>query len=149
MASVNKVLLLGNLGRDPELRSTQKGNQALNFPMATTRRWKDRETDKIHDQTDWHRIVVWGRQAEVLSEYLKKGSQVHVEGRLQTRSWTDNDGGKRYTTEIVANEMQMLGGRAGGDQPAAGGGFRNQPAQAPAAQQPAAEEDFQDDDIPF
>ena len=109
MASVNKVLLLGNLGRDPELRSTPKGNQVLNFPMATTRRWKDRETDEIHDQTDWHRIVVWGRQAEVLSEYLKKGSQVHVEGRLQTRSWTDNDGGKRYTTEIVASRIQMLG----------------------------------------
>ena len=109
MASVNKVLLLGNLGRDPELRSTPKGNQVLNFPMATTRRWKDRETDETHDQTDWHRIVVWGRQAEVLSEYLKKGSQVHVEGRLQTRSWTDNDGGKRYTTEIVASRIQMLG----------------------------------------
>ena len=109
MASVNKVLLLGNLGRDPELRSTPKGNQVLNFPMATTRRWKDRETDEIHDQTDWHRIVVWGRQAEVLSEYLKKGSQVHVEGRLQSRSWTDNDGGKRYTTEIVASRIQMLG----------------------------------------
>ncbi len=109
MASVNKVLLLGNLGRDPELRSTPKGNQVLNFPMATTRRWKDHETDETHDQTDWHRIVVWGRQAEVLSEYLKKGSQVHVEGRLQTRSWTDNDGGKRYTTEIVASRIQMLG----------------------------------------
>lgn len=109
MASVNKVLLLGNLGRDPELRSTPKGNQVLNFPMATTRRWKDRETDKVHEQTDWHRIVVWGRQAEVLSEYLKKGSQVHVEGRVQTRSWTDNDGGKRYTTEIVASRIQMLG----------------------------------------
>ena len=109
MASVNKVLLLGNLGRDPELRSTPKGNQVLNFPMATTRRWKDRATDEVRDQTDWHRIVVWGRQAEVLSEYLKKGSQVHVEGRLQTRSWTDNDGGKRYTTEIVASRIQMLG----------------------------------------
>jgi len=109
MASINKVLLLGNLGRDPELRSTPKGNSVLNFPMATSRRWKDRETEEVHDETDWHRIVVWGRQAEVLSEYLKKGSQVHVEGRLQTRSWSDNDGAKRYTTEIVASRIQMLG----------------------------------------
>jgi len=109
MANVNKVLLLGNLGRNPELRSTPKGNQVLNVSMATTRRWKDRETEQVHDQTDWHRIVVWGRQAEVLAEYLKKGSQIHVEGRLQTRSWTDNDGARRYTTEIVASRIQMLG----------------------------------------
>lgn len=109
MASINKVLLLGNLGRDPELRSTPKGNKVLNFPMATSRRWKDRETEEVHVETDWHRIVVWGRQAEVLSEYLKKGSQVHVEGRIQTRSWSDKDGAKRYTTEIVASRIQMLG----------------------------------------
>ena len=109
MASMNKVFLLGNLGRDPELRSTPKENKVLNFPMATSRRWKDRQTEEVHDETDWHRIVVWGRQAEVLSEYLKKGSQVHVEGRLQTRSWSDNDGAKRYTTEIVASRIQMLG----------------------------------------
>ena len=109
MASINKVLLLGNLGRDPELRSTPKGNKVMNFSMATSRRWKDRETEAVHNETDWHRIVVWGRQAEVLSEYLKKGSQVHVEGRLQTRSWSDNDGTKRYTTEIVASRIQMLG----------------------------------------
>ena len=109
MASINKVLLLGNLGRDPELRSTPKGNKVLNFPMATSRRWKDRETEQVHDETDWHRIVVWGRQAEVLSEYLKKGSQVHVEGRIQTRSWSDSEGAKRYTTEIVASRIQMLG----------------------------------------
>ncbi len=109
MASINKVLLLGNLGRDPELRSTPKGNSVLNFPMATSRRWKDRETEEVHDETDWHRIVVWGRQAEVLSEYLKKGSQVHVEGRIQTRSWSDSEGAKRYTTEIVASRIQMLG----------------------------------------
>ena len=109
MASINKALLLGNLGRDPELRSTPKGNKVLNFPMATSRRWKDRETEEVHNETDWHRIVVWGRQAEVLSEYLKKGSQVHVEGRIQTRAWSDNDGAKRYTTEIVASRIQMLG----------------------------------------
>jgi single-strand DNA-binding protein len=140
MASVNKVLLLGNLGRDPELRSTPKGNQVLNFPMATTRRWKDRETDETHDQTDWHRIVVWGRQAEVLSEYLKKGSQVHVEGRLQTRSWTDNDGGKRYTTEIVASRIQMLGRPED----------RRSPEPVDEPEVPASPtEPEDDDDIPF
>ena len=97
MASINRVLLLGNLGRDPELRSTPKGNKVLNFPMATSRRWKDRETEEVHNETDWHRIVVWGRQAEVLSEYLKKGSQVHVEGRLHTRSWTDGATGSPWS----------------------------------------------------
>jgi single-strand DNA-binding protein len=140
MASVNKVLLLGNLGRDPELRSTPKGNPVLNFPMATTRRWKNRETDEVHDQTDWHRIVVWGRQAEVLSEYLKKGSQVHVEGRLQTRSWTDNDGGKRYTTEIVASRIQMLGRPEDRRSPT--------PMDEPEAPAPPVEPEGEDD-IPF
>ena len=139
MASVNKVLLLGNLGRDPELRSTPKGNQVLNFPMATTRRWKDRETDEVHDQTDWHRIVVWGRQAEVLSEYLKKGSQVHIEGRIQTRSWTDNDGAKRYTTEVVASRIQMLGRPEDRKTP--------EPVDEPEAPSDASEPS--DDDIPF
>lgn len=109
MAGLNKALLLGNLGRDPDLRFTPKGTPVLNFPMATTRRWKDRETKEVRDQTDWHRIVVWGRQAEVLAEYLKKGSQIHVEGRIQTRTWTDKDDVTRYTTEIVASRIQMLG----------------------------------------
>ena len=140
MASINKVLLLGNLGRDPELRSTPKGNSVLNFPMATSRRWKDRETEEVHDETDWHRIVVWGRQAEVLSEFLKKGSQVHVEGRLQTRSWSDNDGVKRYTTEIVASRVQRLGRPEGRPVP--------EPAVEPEA--PTAPiEPAGDDDIPF
>ncbi len=140
MASINKVLLLGNLGRDPELRSTPKGNNVLNFPMATSRRWKDRETEEVHDETDWHRIVVWGRQAEVLSEYLKKGSQVHVEGRLQTRSWSDNDGAKRYTTEIVASRIQMLGRPE--DRTAPG------PLEEPETPAAPAEPNG-DDDIPF
>jgi single-strand DNA-binding protein len=140
MASVNKVLLLGNLGRDPELRSTPKGNPVLNFSMATTRRWKNRETEEVHDQTDWHRIVVWGRQAEVLSEYLKKGSQVHVEGRLQTRSWTDNDGAKRYTTEIVASRIQMLGRPEDRRSPT--------PMDEPEAPAPPVEPEGEDD-IPF
>ena len=140
MASINKVLLLGNLGRDPELRSTPKGNKVLNFPMATSRRWKDRETEEVHDETDWHRIVVWGRQAEVLSEYLKKGSQVHVEGRLQTRSWSDNDGAKRYTTEIVASRIQMLGRPEDRRAP--------ESVDEPEAPSEAVEPDG-DDDIPF
>ena len=140
MASINKVLLLGNLGRDPELRSTPKGNNVLNFPMATSRRWKDRETEEVHNETDWHRIVVWGRQAEVLSEYLKKGSQVHVEGRLQTRSWTDNDGAKRYTTEIVASRIQLLGRREDRTVP--------EPVEEPAATATPIEPNGEED-IPF
>jgi single-strand DNA-binding protein len=140
MASINKVMLLGNLGRDPELRSTPKGNQVLNFPMATSRRWKDRETNEVHDQTDWHRIVVWGRQAEVLSEYLRKGSQVHVEGRLQTRSWSDKDGATRYTTEIVASRIQMLGRPEDRRAP--------EPVDEPEVPVDAAEPDG-NDDIPF
>ena len=140
MASINKVLLLGNLGRDPELRSTPKGHHVLNFPMATSRRWKDRETEEIHNETDWHRIVVWGRQAEVLSEYLKKGSQVHVEGRLQTRSWSDNNSAKRYTTEIVAARIQMLGRPED----------RRAPESTDEPEVPAAPaEPNGDDDIPF
>jgi len=140
MASINKVLLLGNLGRDPELRSTPKGNSVLNFPMATSRRWKDRETEEVHNETDWHRIVVWGRQAEVLAEYLKKGSQVHVEGRLQTRSWSDNGGAKRYTTEIVAARIQMLGRPED----------RRAPESIDEPEVPAAStEPTGDDDIPF
>ncbi len=139
MASINKVLLLGNLGRDPELRSTPKGNKVLNFPMATSRRWKDRETEEVHDETDWHRIVVWGRQAEVLSEYLKKGSQVHVEGRIQTRVWSDNDGAKRYTTEIVASRIQMLGRPED----------RRAPESVDGPEAPAPGEPIGADDIPF
>ena len=109
MAGINKVLLLGNLGRDPELHSTAGDRRVVIFPMATSRRWKDRTSGEPRSVTDWHRIVVWGHQAEILAEYLKKGSQVHVEGRLQTRTWTDGDGAKRYVTEIVASRVQMLG----------------------------------------
>ena len=140
MAGLNKALLLGNLGRDPDLRFTPKGTPVLNFPMATTRRWKDRETDELRDQTDWHRVVVWGRQAEVLAEYLKKGSQVHIEGRIQTRSWTDNDGAKRYTTEIVASRIQMLGRPEDRKTP--------EPVDEPEAPTEASEPNGEDD-IPF
>ena len=109
MASINKVLLLGNLGRDPEEHSTASGKRVVIFLMATSRRWKDRSSGEPRSLTDWHRIVVWGHQAEILAEYLKKGSQVHIEGRLQTRNWTDGDGAKRYVTEVVASRVQMLG----------------------------------------
>lgn len=113
MASINKVILVGNLGADPEQRYTPAGRAVTNFRMATTRQWtKDGEKK---EETEWHRIVAWDKLAEICGEYLKKGSQVYVEGRLQTRSWEDQSGVKRYTTEIVIHEMQMLGARQGAD----------------------------------
>jgi single-strand DNA-binding protein len=114
VASVNKVILIGNLGKDPELRYTPGGAAVVNFPIATNERWKDKEGNQ-QERTEWHNIVLWGRLAEIANDYLKKGSSVYIEGRLQTRNWEDRDGNKRYTTEIVGNQMQMLGrGEAGG-----------------------------------
>ncbi len=157
MASVNKVILLGNLGRDPEVRFTQGGTPVANFTMATTERWNDPNGEK-KEKTEWHRIVVWGKQAEIAGEYLKKGSQVYVEGRLQTRKWQDKDGADKYTTEIVANQMQMLGSRQGmgggrgaeGPEAAEGGGGGGgaRPASKPAAKSGGKFDDFEDD-IPF
>ena len=150
---INKVILVGNLGKDPEIRYTASGSAVANVTIATTDSWRDKQSGEKQEKTEWHRVVFFNRLAEVVGEYLRKGSQVYIEGRLQTRKWQDQSGQDRYTTEIVANEMQMLGSRSG-DQ-ASTGGFRKQPAQsaqAPAqalAQQPAADEDFQDDDIPF
>ena len=112
MASVNKVILIGNLGADPELRYTPGGRAVANFRMATTRSWNTKDGEK-KEETEWHRIVAWDKLAEIIGEYLKKGSPVYVEGRLQTRSWEDQSGVKRYSTEIVANEMKMLGQRQG------------------------------------
>ncbi|MEZ5331481.1 MAG: single-stranded DNA-binding protein [Thermoanaerobaculia bacterium] len=137
---VNKVILIGNLGRDPEVRTTPSGQPVANFTLATNRRWTDREGNK-QEQTEWHRIVCWGRQAEVAGQYLTKGKQIYVEGRLQTRSWEDrNTGEKKYTTEIVCENFQMLGGRGGGggrdggyDEPGDVGGGAG----------------IEDDDIPF
>lgn len=138
MASVNKAILIGNLGKDPELRYTPGGQAVASFPLATSEKWKDKE-GVMQDKTEWHNIVVWGRQAETAKEYLAKGRQVYIEGRIQTRSWDDKDGNKRYTTEIVAMRVQFLGGRGqGGD---SGG---NMPPEAP--QQDLTEED---DDLPF
>lgn len=112
MASVNKVMLIGNLGADPEVRATGSGQTVATLRMATTERWLDKSGQKA-EKTEWHRVVVWGRQAELCKEYLSKGRQVYVEGRLQTREWTDKDGNKRYTTEVVAQRVQFLGSAPG------------------------------------
>jgi single-strand DNA-binding protein len=143
---VNKVILVGNLGKDPEVRYMPNGNAVANLTLATTESWKDKQTGDQQEKTEWHRIVMFRRLAEIAGEYLKKGSQVYIEGKLQTRKWQDNSGNDRYTTEIVADEMQMLGSRGGGS-----AGFANNSApaksSAPAAAE-AAPADF-DDDIPF
>jgi len=144
---INKVILVGNLGADPETRYTASGAAVTNIRVATSESWRDKQTGEQQERTEWHRVVFFNRLAEIAGEYLRKGSQVYLEGSLRTRKWQDQSGQDRYTTEIVANEMQMLGGR-GGEQ-ASGGGFR---PQAPAAGHdagPQAEDDFQDDDIPF
>lgn len=110
MASVNKVILIGNLGKDPDFRVTPGGQPVANFSIATTEKWSDKAGEK-KEKTEWHNIVLWGRLAEIANQYLRKGGSVYIEGRLQTRSWDDKDGNKRYTTEIVGNSLQMLGGR--------------------------------------
>ncbi|WP_274521503.1 single-stranded DNA-binding protein [Ectothiorhodospira lacustris] len=157
---INKVILIGNLGNDPDVKYMPSGAAVANVSLATAERWKDKQTNDWTERTEWHRLVFFGRLAEIAGEYLRKGSQVYVEGRLQTREW-EKDGIKRYTTEIVVNEMQMLGGRSGGGSGDfeggrtgghdAGDGGRPTPRQAPA---PAAsssrpmQDDFEDD-IPF
>jgi len=120
MASVNKVILVGNLGRDPELRYTQGGSAVTNFTLATNEKWRDKEGNN-QERTEWHRIVVWGRSAENCAQYLQKGSSVFIDGRLQTREWEDKDGNKRSTTEINAMSVQFLSGRGGGRPPESGG----------------------------
>lgn len=150
---VNKVILVGNLGRDPEVRYSANGQAIANVTIATSEQWKDKNTGEKQEKTEWHRIVFFGRLGEIAGEYLKKGSQIYVEGRLQTRKWQDKEGKDRYTTEIVANEMQMLGSKAsntGGDY-AGQSSTQSSSGSAPAAQpatQAAGTDDF-DDDIPF
>ncbi len=122
MASVNKVIILGNLGRDPELRYTPSGSAVCNVSIATTRNWKSREGGERQEETEWHRVVFYDRLAEIAGEYLKKGRPVYVEGRLKTRKWQDKEGKDNYTTEIIAEQMQLLGGRDGGDEMGGGGG---------------------------
>ncbi len=159
---INKVILVGNLGKDPETRYMPNGKAVTNFSIATSESWKDKQTGEQREQTEWHNIVMYDRLAEIAAEYLKKGSQVYVEGKLRTRKWQDKEGRDRYTTEINANEMQMLGGRAGGGGAGAGmgggggggaesrgeargtpaGGSSRAPAQGP-------DESPFDDDIPF
>jgi single-strand DNA-binding protein len=158
MASVNKVIIVGNLGRDPEMRSFPSGDRVANVTIATTDKWKDKQTGEMKEATEWHRVVFNGRLAEIAGEYLRKGSQVYVEGSLRTRKWTDKDGVEKYTTEIRADSMQMLGSRQGMGSPSAdqddGGARRAQPASrsAPAskpASKPSTGFDDMDDDIPF
>ena len=169
MASVNKVIVVGNLGKDPEMRSFPNGDQIANITVATTDKWKDKQTGETKEATEWHRITFNGRLAEIVGQYLRKGSQVYVEGSLRTRKWTDKEGVDKYTTEIRADQMQMLGSRqgmggggAGQDDGAGhdGGGYQSpqrsatSAARPPARPAPAAAKspsgfDDMDDDIPF
>jgi single-strand DNA-binding protein len=173
MASVNKVILVGNLGRDPEVRYSPEGSAICNLSVATTSQWKDKNSGERREETEWHRVVMYNRLAEIAGEYLKKGRSVYIEGRLKTRKWQDKDtGADRYSTEIVADQMQMLGGREGGEGGGygggGGGGYEDAPqqraprqqAQRPAPQRPASQPaggggggaanlTDMDDDIPF
>lgn len=145
---VNKVILVGNLGKDPEVRYMPNGGAVANLTIATSETWKDKQTGQNQEKTEWHRVVMFNRLGEVAGEYLKKGSQVYIEGKIQTKKWQGQDGQDRYSTEIIASEMQMLGSRAGGASdfggaPADGGGqqYQSQPQQqAPAQQQQAPQQ---------
>jgi len=153
MASVNKVILVGNLGQDPEVRYMPSGGAVTNLRLATTAQWKDKQTGEKQERTEWHTVVMFNRLAEIAGEYLRKGSQVYIEGSLRTRKWQDKEGKDRYSTEIVARDMQMLGGRGGSG---GGGGERGE---ARSSSRPAAEDRAPapvaddaggfDDDIPF
>jgi single-strand DNA-binding protein len=153
---INKVILVGNLGADPETRSMPSGMNVANIRIATSESWKDKQSGETKERTEWHSVALFGRLGEIAAEYLRKGSQVYIEGSLRTRKWQDKEGKDRYTTEIIANEMQMLGGRGGGAGMAggssSGGGSEArerynppEPAAAPAGNGPG---DF-DDDVPF
>ncbi len=146
---VNKVILIGNLGQDPEVKYMPNGNAVANITVATSESWKDKNTGEQVDKTEWHRVVFFRRLAEIVGEYLKKGSKIYIEGKLQTRKWQDKNGADHWTTEIVANEMQMLDSRGGGsgDFNQSSGGGQQQPAPSQAAPAPV-NNDF-DDDIPF
>jgi single-strand DNA-binding protein len=141
---INKVILVGNLGADPETRYMPSGSAVTNLSVATSESWKDKQTGEQKDRTEWHKVAMFNRLAEIAAEYLRKGSQVYIEGKLRTRKWQDRDGNDRYTTEIIADEMQMLGGRGGGG----GSAPMNQDSGPSSAPPQAAPDDF-DDDIPF
>ena len=138
---INKVILIGNLGGDPELRTTPGGSSVASFTLATNETWNDKDGNK-QERTEWHRIVAWGRLAEICGQYLSKGRQVYIEGRLQTRSWEDKQGNQRKTTEVIARDMQMLGGRGegGGERPQSGAGTPEFEAETVK---------IEDDDLPF
>jgi single-strand DNA-binding protein len=159
VASVNKVILVGNLGRDPEVRYSAEGSAICNISIATTSNWKDKSSGERREETEWHRVVMYNRLAEIAGEYLRKGRPIYVEGRLRTRKWQNKEGQDQYTTEIIADQMQMLGGRDGMGDGGTGGGQEGSPRPAaarPQAQRPAAPAaggsanlgDL-DDDIPF
>jgi single-strand DNA-binding protein len=155
---VNKVIVVGNLGQDPETRYIPSGSAVTNLRIATNESWKDKQTGEQKDRTEWHSVAMFGRLAEIAAEYLRKGSQVYIEGKLRTRKWQDKDGNDRYTTEIIADEMQMLGNRAGGGAstisdsppPTNAPPTNAPPTNAPPTNAPpqSSENDF-DDDIPF
>jgi len=140
MSSVNKALIIGNLGQDPEIKYTQSGSPVANLSVATSERWKDKNTGEQKEQTEWHRVVVFGRLAEIAEQYLKKGSKIFIEGKIQTRDWEDADGNKKYTTEVVAREMTMLDSKA------------SMSSDAPSSDSPSKEapkDDSFEEDIPF
>ncbi len=143
MAGVNKAIIVGNLGNDPEIRYSANGNAIASISVATSDRWKDKNTGEQQERTEWHRVKLFGRLAELAGEYLKKGSQVYIEGRIQTSKYQDKDGNDRWSTEIVAREMTFLGGRGGG-----GGDSQDAPSASPPQRDSAPSGDF-DDDIPF
>jgi single-strand DNA-binding protein len=140
---INKVILVGNLGADPETRYMPSGSAVTNLSVATSEQWKDKQSGEQKERTEWHKVAMFNRLAEIAAEYLRKGSQVYIEGKLRTRKWQDRDGNDRWTTEIIADEMQMLGGRGGGGSApmSSGSGTSSAPPQPPA--------DEFDDDIPF
>lgn len=158
---VNKVILVGNLGADPETRYTANGGAITNIRLATSEAWKDKQTGENQERTEWHRVVLFGKLGEIAGEYLKKGRQVYIEGSLRTNKYTDKEGVERYSTDIVANEMQMLGGAAGGGEGGGAGYSRDRgehAERAPAREQqkaprqpstPPPSDHFEDDDIPF
>jgi single-strand DNA-binding protein len=153
---INKVILVGNLGQDPETRYMPSGGAVTNISVATSESWKDKQSGEQKDRTEWHRVAMFNRLAEIAAEYLRKGSQVYIEGKIRTRKWQDKDGNDRYTTEIIADEMQMLGGRGGNDSygGGSGGGGASRGSSGGSSSQggsdrnPPPADDF-DDDIPF
>ena len=156
MASVNKVIVLGNVGKDPEVRYAPSGDAFTTVSVATTRNWKDKASGEKREETEWHRVVFNARLAEIVGQYVKKGKPIYVEGRLRTRKWQDKDGAEKYTTDIIAETLQLLGGSDGGargnDQSDGGGGARQSSAPRPAvaaAKKPAGGFNDMDDDIPF